>query len=675
MEEALNSLHLSDNRNVLLFPTETNLIPVIPSESCTSYLHKCKNNLLAEIWAFYTSKINPSFKNWRDARMTRVYFDTSSMPKVTRFYTNPDDETPMESQEMAWNLVLHLDTIYLLIPSKAGNGETSPLLMQPGKRIDDPHDAGANGYFHMLGYVKPYYSEHKAILSLQQNLSKQTLTDDMRSVLRQAASPASRTVFPFATGRSFSDTVPSNDLQRSIIQSLAHCIECIQGPPGTGKSTTIFHIIQNRLPEDHKAIVTCVQNKAIDSIAEKLCTTDMPFVVHGSPNRLGDHAKEYTSFAQALRDPEVFKVQTEYKRASAIETLLQRRMSSIIERRLPRLWLRWWERYAMERNEALKSDCDRWFNCVQTLKLQTKTARKAAEGRILDNARAHLCTMDGLASAPIPKDNMVAIIDEAGTVPEFKIPHLLSVGARAIVAIGDQKQLQPFTHNQDANTDGYFQRVVRAIKAPMLTVQYRMHPAVCGLVSSQFYDNKLQTATTIATLRTSDPENGLRWLDYTDTHAESRDREKKCNMVEVGLIELFMQLELPSLLSQGKTVAIITFYKHQFAQLMDAGKRAGFVRAEEPKPTLSRFKHPNFRIVTVDAAQGSEADVVVLSCVRCNPTGNLGFITHRNRLCVALSRARERLLIVGSRQTLTRHSLWRAVWKACARGPKINNTL
>lgn len=88
------------------------------------------------------------------------------------------------------------------------------------------------------------------------------------------------------------------------------------------------------------------------------------------------------------------------------------------------------------------------------------------------------------------------------------------------------------------------------------------------------------------------------------------------------------------------------------------------LKKKDPKATFSRFKHPNFRIVTVDAAQGSEADVVVLSCVRCNPKGQLGFITNRNRLCVALSRAKERLVIIGSQQTLTRNTMWRAVWQA-----------
>jgi superfamily I DNA and/or RNA helicase len=418
----------------------------------------------------------------------------------------------------------------------------------------------------------------------------------------------------------------------------------------------------------------------VDSIVEKLRTTGMPFVVHGNPERLGEHARQYTVEAQVLRDSAVVAVRKEIDRAVAIEGRLRKRMELIANRKLPRLWLRWWQIYVETRYAAIRNDCDRWFNHTQGLRKALGEAKTEAEVRILTAARAHLSTMDGLASTSIPGDPKVAIIDEAGTVPEFKIPHLLSVGVRAIVAIGDQKQLQPFSHDQDASIDGYFQRAVRAIKmVPMLTIQYRMHPDVCDLVSKQFYDRKLQTAPPIAALRTADSANGLRWLDYPDAHAESRARDKKCNPVEVKLIERFMEEELPSLLAGGKTVAIITFYKHQLAQLMDAGRRAGCVRTEEEvrrrkatkkeainlKP--SPFKHSNFRILTVDAAQGSEADVVVLSCVRCNPSGDIGFLKNNNRLCVALSRARERLWIVGSRQTLVRHPLWRTVWEAWQR--------
>ena len=115
-------------------------------------------------------------------------------------------------------------------------------------------------------------------------------------------------------------------------------------------------------------------------------------------------------------------------------------------------------------------------------------------------------------------------------------------------------------------------------------------------------------------------------------------------------------------------MAIITFYKQQFLELMKVGEQAGVVKTREEvkhdKTGSGRFKHTGFRIVTVDSAQGSEADVVVLSCVRCNRRSILGFISDRNRQCVALSRARERLIIVGSQRTLERDPTWSAVIRA-----------
>ena len=132
-----------------------------------------------------------------------------------------------------------------------------------------------------------------------------------------------------------------------------------------------------------------------------------------------------------------------------------------------------------------------------------------------------------------------------------------------------------------------------------------------------------------------------------------------------------MQDELPNLLSKGKSVAIITFYKHQYYELMKIGEKLGLVRAKnmidvQTDQVTGRFKHSGFRIVTVDAAQGSEADVVVLSCVRCNRQRNLGFITDKNRLCVALSRAKDQLIVVGSRRTLSVDRVWSCVAREAA---------
>ena len=95
MESAFGALRL-DDKDALLFPVEAKLLNVLPSESCGSYLQKCKNNLLAEIWAFYTSKVSPSSgRHWRDALMTRVYVG-GALPNVTAVYSDAECTLPLQ---------------------------------------------------------------------------------------------------------------------------------------------------------------------------------------------------------------------------------------------------------------------------------------------------------------------------------------------------------------------------------------------------------------------------------------------------------------------------------------------------------------------------------------------------------------------------------------------------
>jgi senataxin len=339
----------------------------------------------------------------------------------------------------------------------------------------------------------------------------------------------------------------------------------------------------------------------------------------------------------------------------------------------------WWVAYIRSKYAALVEDIKRYQALKQDLRTRMGRASAEAEVQIVAGARAFLSTIDSLASLHIkltPDQRLVAIIDEAGTVPEYKLPLLINMGAAAVVAIGDQNQLQPFTFARDDPQDGFFQRAVRAIgTVPMLSIQYRMHPHISQLVSDLFYKGALLTDPSVAELRAAAPDSGLQWLDYPTANAESDDAKKRCNMREVALIADFMRGPLQGILAQGKTVAIITFYKHQLRMLMDQAVHAGLVHTEKAlhelkskkkgtPGTLTRFKNPNFNIVTVDAAQGSEADVVVISCVRCNTRKDIGFVRDPNRACVALSRAKERMLIVGSARTMSKDPLWRKVREA-----------
>jgi superfamily I DNA and/or RNA helicase len=124
----------------------------------------------------------------------------------------------------------------------------------------------------------------------------------------------------------------------------------------------------------------------------------------------------------------------------------------------------------------------------------------------------------------------------------------------------------------------------------------------------------------------------------------------------------FMKRVDAEFLSAGKSVMIITFYREQFHLLMGLAEQLKLVGTRLQGTKTERFfVHPGFRICTVDAAQGSESDVIVLGCVRCNPRHEIGFLSQPNRVCVALSRAKERLIVLGSSQTLVAKG---GVWSA-----------
>lgn len=666
-------------RKAILNPVQTTPVEFRGNESVESYLSKCMRNIKAELWGLFLSKTQVSFRNWRDSSMDRVYIVERERMIISAFQ-DPEYTKELDLKELRWNLVLWNNNLYLLLPKReegSSRGKDSNLvLVGPGLEISDRFRSGDANYMHLLGYAQTYYAEMSAVQQLQARLK----ISGRDFLLSMVASPETRTQFPYDhDSQEFSSgMVPINDMQRTIIRGLKYKIECIQGPPGTGKSTTIFHILQSVVPQTHHAIVTCVQNKALDSIVEKLGPTGFPFIVYGNPSRLGDCAKSFLMSSQVMRHPQVVLAQralnVALKNQSGIWKLMSwMDLTCMNEGRSK--WSKFYQKI-VEKNsdeyQELKRESIAINHVIQAMRVELMGYKQEAEMEFMLSSRASLSTIDGLAAADISHPDAVVIIDEAGTVPEFKIPLLLAMNTRAIIAIGDQNQLQPFSHaSKDGEAfDGFFQRVVKALggSVPMLTEQYRMHPDICSLVSSNFYAGQLVTAEPIKHIRLAVQAGGITWWGYPDTDAESPEKTKKFNMVEINLIRRFIRHELPELLSAGKSVAIITFYKQQFLELMKVGEQAGVVKTREEvkhdKTGSGRFKHTGFRIVTVDSAQGSEADVVVLSCVRCNRRSILGFITDRNRQCVALSRARERLIIVGSQRTLERDPTWSAVIRA-----------
>lgn len=260
-----------------------------------------------------------------------------------------------------------------------------------------------------------------------------------------------------------------------------------------------------------------------------------------------------------------------------------------------------------------------------------------------------------------------AIIDEAGraTAPELLVP---LVRARRAIIVGDERQLPPMLDEELSERElvnlgtsreelgeSLFATLVaqgkdeRLSAVQMLTVQHRMHPAIGQLVSEVFYEGKLTHA-----IDEQERVHGLPWLARPVTwfstaqlpkHSETHQGQSYYNRAEIGGITQLLHRMERSYQEQGehKEIAVITPYNAQIVELQ-----------AEIIPASQFWKALSIEIATIDAFQGRDRDIVLYSPVRSNKEGRLGFLRDRRRLNVALSRARQALIIVGDQVTLER---------------------
>jgi hypothetical protein len=259
-----------------------------------------------------------------------------------------------------------------------------------------------------------------------------------------------------------------------------------------------------------------------------------------------------------------------------------------------------------------------------------------------------------------------AIIDEAdrATAPELLVP---LVRSRRAIIVGDERQLPPMLEdlpNADLArlgttkgqlTESLFATLVAQGKdenlpaVQMLTIQHRMHPAIGQLVSSVFYGGKLTHAG-----ETAERDHGLPWLSrpvawlstaQLSKHGETPQGPSFYNRAEIGAISALLHRMERTYLELGvqREVAVITPYNAQIVELI-----------AELTPDSPYWRAISLEVSTIDGFQGRDRDIVLYSTVRSNIAGRLGFLRDRRRLNVALSRAREALIIIGDVGTLER---------------------
>ena len=247
------------------------------------------------------------------------------------------------------------------------------------------------------------------------------------------------------------------------------------------------------------------------------------------------------------------------------------------------------------------------------------------------------------------------IVDEAGraTVPEVLIPIVM---AQRVILVGDERQLPPMVdENIGRNTknlattafetslfqDLLEQDVGSQQHVAALTTQYRMHPAIGNLISNVFYDGTLANGDANRAQRFADSFPAVvNWISTSrlPDKTESRSGDSYDNPTEATVVAAVLERLQTDARWKGKLrVGVISGY------LAQVGRLRGLIDTTDTQ----RWPGMTIDIATVDSFQGRECDVVIYSTVRSNAARKIGFLRDYRRLNVALSRARDLLVIVG----------------------------
>jgi hypothetical protein len=473
-------------------------------------------------------------------------------------------------------------------------------------------------------------------------------------------------------------------------------LQMIQGPPGCGKTKLIADILSERIPSDATALATSTSRQAIDNLCEKVesVAPGMLPVVLGNRNRFLDpdslkkNKKNNNTppdivyrwlyklhlDTQVERDPEVVATHTELDWLKLEQDNIPRRLA---EETAEEYYLRVnlaqaQRRSAIAQLGPLSPDVLGMVCSQERLQVYTPTyfhrlamrmgraserleeARVRAKDKILAASRVFVCTVGSVHYATeysACKNLTTIVVDESSRLCEMDVPRLLvaSPALKNMLLVGDQRQLEPFSNSQGlAAKSSLMQRFeLAAATFHRLTEQYRMDPGICHLISQFTYAGKLRTNATVALLRRTERIPGRSPLQFhgCDSGEEQQPGGGSRSFRNLAEVDLAEQLYLQERqLDRSSTITVITFYAAQVAEITNR---------------LRRYNDPRLTVCTVDKAQGSEADVIILSCVRTTKITMFG--QDKKRMTVALSRAKNRLHIVGCREALETSDNWRWV--------------
>lgn len=474
-----------------------------------------------------------------------------------------------------------------------------------------------------------------------------------------------------------------NPSQQSAVSRALAAADCflIHGPPGTGKTVTMVELACQLVGQGERVLAAADSNTAVDNLVEMLAEYSISVVRVGHPARVSPLLRQHTldyqvqqnrwyQAAQTLRE-QVDQIRSQQEQVAHPGARWRRGLSDRKIRVLARRG-----QGARGVSAQRLQEMARWLDYQRKVDEgfgEIRRLENKAVAEIMERARVVCATNSTCGSEIVRQQNFDSVIvDEAtqATEPSSLIP--LARGGRFYLA-GDHKQLPPTVLSREAEERGLglslFQRLLQlhgdGVKA-LLTIQYRMHREIMAFPNDQFYRGLLHAHASVAAhtldpLLTASPGSNLSlpwpgllagdkplvWIALTGPEKQRAGSTSRHNDREAAVAAMLARELIQSGLPPSE-LGIITPYDDQAQLLRQAGS---WPRGLEIK--------------TVDGFQGREKEAVIISFVRSNDAGNLGFLLDLRRLNVALTRARRKLILVGDPTTLSHDPVYAELVQAC----------
>ena len=449
-------------------------------------------------------------------------------------------------------------------------------------------------------------------------------------------------------------------------------VAIVHGPPGTGKTTTLVEAINETLMRESQVLVCAQSNMAVDWISEKLVDRGINVLRIGNPTRVNDKMLGFT---------------------------YERRFESHPD--YPQLWAI--RKAIRELRKNRKKGSENFHQKMDRLKSRAAEIEIRINAELMGEARVIACTLVGSSHRLLEGMKFGTLfIDEAAQALEAACWIPMRRAGRVVLA-GDHCQLPPTVKSIAAMRAGLGKTLMERIAenkpevVTLLKIQYRMNEEIMRFSSDWFYHGKVQSAPQIKYRSILDYDHAITWIDTGELSEERRVKSEEFNSSSDDVSEGSEGQENSSLFTHHSSLYKEQFVGESFGRINKAeaeltlltlaeyftkiGKQrvideridVGIIspyraQVQYLKKLIKKYEFfkPYRRLIsvnTVDGFQGQERDVILISLVRSNDECQIGFLKDLRRMNVAMTRARMKLIILGNKDTMTKHPFYKKLWE------------